>query len=456
MSILKFCKRFFALAALLALAGLGRFPMHAAPSDVRRDAVVEAVEKAMPSVVNIGTKTRREQLSYQYEWRRNAWTPFAKALPPQESAGSGVIIDEAGYVLTNVHVAEGADEIWVNVDGRIYRADPIVGLRQTDVALLKIRAKPEEKFRAARFAPDDDLLLGETVLALGNPFGLGGSVSRGILSSKSRRPEAKEAEELDVPDWLQTDASINPGNSGGPLVNLRGEVIGINVAVLKQAHGIGFAIPIKRVSDALAEMFTPEALKQLWFGARLKPGSHPLRVTDVEPESPAAKAGLKAGDAILTLDGKPVQSFMEFSAALIDGEKERTYKVQIERGGNRSALSLRLAPESSFFNADLVLKRTGMRLQELTPELADTLGLSYYGGLVISEVARRSPAAEARLEPRQVLQSVDGRPLHDVRDLARLINGRKAGEKLQLAITAEQAFGPFMRRVVRKAELTLR
>src|SRR4029434_6740283 len=125
----------------------------------------------------------------------------------------------------------------------------------SDVALLKIRSRDNEKFTAVRFAADDDLLLGETVLALGNPYGLGGSVSRGILSSKSRRPPL-ENEPLEVEDWLQTDAAINPGNGGGPLVNLRGELIGVNVAVYREGQGIGFAIPVRRVSAALGEMYS--------------------------------------------------------------------------------------------------------------------------------------------------------------------------------------------------------
>lgn len=445
-----------ALLAILALTTPGPAAQAAAEPDIRRDAVVQAVEKTMPSVVNIGTRTRVERRGYYYEWWRDAWAPYAQALPAQESAGSGVIIDEAGYVLTNVHVVEGADEVWVNVDGKIHRADPIIGVRQSDVALLKIRTKGGEKFRAARFASDDDLLLGETVLALGNPFGLGGSVSRGILSSKSRRQEAVESESLDVPDWLQTDASINPGNSGGPLINLRGEVIGISVAVLKQAQGIGFAIPVKRVSKALSEIFTPEAMKQLWFGARLNPGSPPLSVLEVEPESPASRAGLQPGDQILALDDKPVRSFMEFSAALMDIGDSRSVKLQLLRKSERISANVRLVPEKEFFNAELVQRRSGLKLRELTAELAESLGLSQSGGLVIAGVDRRSPAAEAHLEPGQVIRSVDGRAISDLRELARWIQSRKPGTKLRLAILVEQNVGFFVRQGTKQVELTLR
>jgi len=205
---------------------------------------------------------------------------------PQYSAGSGVIIDEEGYVLTNVHVVEDATEIMVTLsDKRSYPADLVIGTRKSDVALLKIRAKPGEKFVPVEFAADEDLLLGETVIALGNPFGLGGSVSKGILSAKTRRSSPQEGM-LEMEDWLQTDAAINPGNSGGPLVNLDANLIGLNVAIFREGQGIGFAIPVKRVTEALGEIFTPENIAKFdafvfytqgdLFSAASKDGSNPM------------------------------------------------------------------------------------------------------------------------------------------------------------------------------------
>ena len=248
----------------------------------RRSPTVNAVAKVMPSVVNIATKTRVQRVGYLYNWWRDNWTPYAQQLPPQESAGSGVIVSESGHVLTNVHVVRDADEIWVkltdeNGEQKVYQAEAIAGSLTTDIALLKIiPSKKGETFAAATFAANDDLLLGESVMALGNPFGLGGSVSQGILSSKSRRTET-DGKRLEIPDWLQTDASINPGNSGGPLINLSGEMIGINVAVLKEGQGIGFAIPIKRVNESLSRFFTPEFLDDNWFGAKIDASSRPRR-----------------------------------------------------------------------------------------------------------------------------------------------------------------------------------
>src|SRR5687767_4673038 len=181
-------------------------------SDVRRDATVTAVEAVMPAVVNIATETVVEINDPLENLYREFFGPYYRRRPPntQHSLGSGVIIDEEGFVLTNFHVVNRARRIWVKLDdGREFECEKVSLTQLSDVALLRIRRKGEEKFSAVKFAGDDDLLVGETVLALGNPFGLGGTVTRGILSSKSRRPP-RENEQLDVLDWLQTDAAINP------------------------------------------------------------------------------------------------------------------------------------------------------------------------------------------------------------------------------------------------------
>ena len=222
--------------------GLSPSPARAIEMDVRRDATVNVIEKIMPAVVNIATATIVEQAndpSLEVFRRYFGWRVPTEKHEEPFSVGSGVVVDEEGYILTNFHVLEHAARVQVKLwDGRVYDADPLVYTPLKDVALLKLRAKPGEKFQAIKFAKDDDLLLGETVLALGNPYGLGGSVTRGILSSKNRRTDLG-GERLTAQDCLQTDADINPGNSGGPLVNLRGELIGINVAVYREGQGMG-------------------------------------------------------------------------------------------------------------------------------------------------------------------------------------------------------------------------
>ena len=240
-------KRIFVVVfrAAVLLAGAALVPAMAQqtdltktdPLDVRRDATVEAIERVMPSVVNVegsadvDPNSADDRLMAEFfGWR------LQQVQEAVVSRGSGVIIDEEGYVLTNVHVVDGVKRVFVKFnDG----SDPIEAERVAlnagkDVALLRLKS-PGRKFPAVKFAKDDDLLLGETVIALGNPFGYAGSVSRGILSSRARRGpnEDRSRGELDTLDWIQTDAAINPGNSGGPLINLRGDLIGINVATLR-------------------------------------------------------------------------------------------------------------------------------------------------------------------------------------------------------------------------------
>ena len=431
----------FALAATAALL----FTARAQTADVRRDAAVTAVERVMPSVVNIATTTVVDSTDPYFRWRAEF---FGYRVQPQlqevpASVGSGVIMDESGYVLTNEHVVKGAKSIWVKLmDGRELEAERVTGTTKTDVALLRIKSKDGDKFTPVRFAADDDLLLGETVITLGNPFGLGGSVSKGILSSKSRRP-ATEDSPLDVADWLQTDAAINPGNSGGPLINVRGELIGLNVAVYREGHGIGFAIPIKRVNEALSRYFTPEGTKALWFGARVRSGASLLEVTAVETASPADKGGLRVGDTVLQVAGKTPRNFIEFMRELNAAGSDKPVSLLIRRAGVQQTLSVRLTPERDFFNADLVRQKLGLQVQELTRELAASSGFPFFGGFMVADVDKDSPAAEAKLEKFFVIRGVDNQPARDLVELGRLLHAKRTGDTARLNVIAPPKRGSF-------------
>jgi serine protease Do len=412
----------------------------AAPPDIRRDATVEAVERVMPSVVNIATSRIVEYHDFYDQLRREFF-----GLPPQnqprtqeqlDSLGSGVIIDEDGYILTNLHVVRRGNRVQVKLaDGRVYDADKIVATEKSDVALLKLRAKPGEKFKAIQFAPNDDLLLGETVIALGNPFGLGGSVARGILSSKNRRP-ATGNEPLNIADWLQTDAAINPGNSGGPLVNLKGELIGINVAVYREGQGIGFAIPVRQVSAALAQFFSPEVTYSLWFGARLKPGFKPLTIAEVQDDSPAARAGLKPGMEIVQVNGKTPKTVVEFSDQIMPGPASREATLVTQDGGNRRTVKVTLEPFE-----DVVKRRLGLTVEELTPQAAARLGLPQAQGLMISAVEKNSPAARAELQPGMLLTGLDKNSLGEMRDLGLSLTQKGPNESATLTLVVFRQLG---------------
>ncbi|HTD67032.1 MAG TPA: trypsin-like peptidase domain-containing protein [Candidatus Limnocylindria bacterium] len=453
------------LASLLAsIAGVRAAAAAPAP-DIRRDATVEAVQRALPAVVNIRTETIVERHDPFEQLFTGLWGPYYRRRGPETtySLGSGVIIDEDGWVLTNFHVVSRATKVFVRLtDGRELEAERVVGASFTDVALLKISNPKGEKFSAIQFASDDDLLLGETVIALGNPFGLGGSVSKGILSSKSRRPPL-ENEPLEVEDWLQTDAAINPGNSGGPLVNLRGDLIGVSVAVYREGQGIGFAIPVRRVTAALSDMYSPETLRSLWFGARVKPGILPLTISSVQPESPAGKAGLRAGDQIVEVNGKAPKRFIEFIRELIDAGTSNTVSLVVQRDGQRHSARVRLVRESSFFNSDLVRKKIGLSIEDVTPEIARTLGLGDKRGVVITDVDADSPAARAGLQKNMIITTVDGQvawyemqPAPSFVPVAKALYAKARGDKSQFEVIIPRRVGRFVELQQAKVEVAVR
>lgn len=442
----------------LVLSGLFTLSVSARASepDIRRDATVIAVEKVLPSVVNIATETVIEyhewydtMLREFYGWDR---TPVHQE--KSTSLGSGVIIDEDGYVLTNLHVVRRANRIQVKLwDGRQYDAEPLVATPGSDVALLKLKTRPGEKFKAIKLAADDDLLLGETVIALGNPFGLGGSVTRGILSAKNRRLSTGD-QPLDVQDWLQTDAAINPGNSGGPLVNLRGELIGLNVAVYRESSGergpgVGFSIPVKQVSAALSRFFTPEVTDSLWFGAQFKNGTGPLAVTAVQAGSPADKAGLRPGDEVLAVNGKSPKSLIACNRLLVEGK--HSPELLIDHEGRQRTVSVRLV---SF--EDLVRNRLGLTLLEITPQAAAGLGVQPGQGLFIDEVQKGSPAADAELQRGYLLTAMDGQQTSSLRSVAEVLSGKKKGESVQVAVVVPRRLGAFVELQHGTAELEVR
>jgi serine protease Do len=420
--------------------------MQAQETDVRRDATVNAVERVMPSVVNIATKGKIPVRNPIERMQRQMWGQ--QLFDEFTAKGSGVVIDENGYLLTNEHVIEGADEIQVRfgTGTNTYEATVISSDEKTDVALLKLVGKPGEKFRAIKLAREDDLLLGETVLALGNPVGLGGSVTRGILSSKSRIAP-QEGAVLDIPNYLQTDAPINPGNSGGPLVNLRGELIGINVKVLTQTEtgepvqGIGFAIPIRLVEDALYEIVPTEYVKSFWFGARVKVGSYPLAITSVQPESPAGKAGLKVGDIVMQVNGKVPKTFIDFGD-LLASNATAEIPITIRRGETVSDFHVRMVPEKTVFNAKMIRDKLGLALEK-SPN-----------GFVITDVQPDSPADAAGLQPRMIVQTIDMQaPPDDVTGIAKLIYAKKKGEPVSLNLVVLEQNGAFT--MVRRGRVEL-
>ncbi len=425
--------------------------------ELRRDATVRAVEKVLPSIVNIQTEILVERRDFYNDLLWDFFGPYYRKRPSRSaySLGSGVIIDDAGYVLTNAHVVRRADRIEVILhDGRKYEAQAFAGDDDSDVALLKIISKEGERFPAVQFAKSDDLFLGETVIALGNPFGLGSSISKGVLSSKNRRPEI-DGTPLDIADWLQTDAAINPGNSGGPLINLYGDMIGLNVAVYKDAQGIGFAIPMKRVTEALGEIFMPEFLSGLWFGARIDAGHQPLKVEAVQEGAPAAQAGLRADDLILSINEYPASNIIDYFTELTRSEGAKPVEISILRDGKPVILKAKLEPEASHYNSELIRKRTGITLQALTNELRSYFGLRGVHGFIVSNVDPNSPGSRARIKESFFITGIEGRPLRTITDAAKLIDSIPSGKTITLQALIQRNLGTLVSRRTIEIPITL-
>lgn len=424
--------------ALGCLAGGVTTPARALETDVRRDATVEVVEKVMASVVNIAVETLTERDDAYYQMLRRYYN-YPKEQQRGFSVGSGVIIDEAGFLITNFHVVENASRVQVKLSsGEVYDAEPCAGSSQRDIVLLQIRTTENRKFHAMRFAQNDDLLLGETVIAIGNPYGLGGSVTRGILSSKNRR-ESSGNQPLDVPDWLQTDADINPGNSGGPLINLRGELIGINVAVHREAQGMGvsFAIPVKHINAALSEFFTPEAANHRWFGAR--PGSFnaPLSINFVQPRSPAETAGLRVGQRILRVNDFVPRNLVEFQRLVTSNmQADNQAVLEVEDHGQRKSITVNLVPFR-----ELTRQKLGLVFAEISPEITAELGVNPGEALVIQSVERGSPAEAMNLRPGFLVTALDDRKVGRILNGADIISSKAPGERLKVAFFVPPRFG---------------
>ncbi|MCS7090574.1 MAG: trypsin-like peptidase domain-containing protein [Verrucomicrobiota bacterium] len=424
------------------LSALPADEAHAAAADeadLRRDATVRAIERALPTVVNIATtriveyRDPYQDLFYQFYGRR---APVERREEPS-SIGSGVIIDEEGYILTNFHVLRRASRVYVKLqDGRVLEAEPLVYTPHKDVALIKVSLPREERLPAIAFAGDDDLILGETVIALGNPYGLGTSASRGILSSKARRPPV-EGEPLGTQDWLQTDAGINPGNSGGPLINLRGELIGINVAVYRehQGMGVGFAIPVKQVNEALSEFFSPEVTSALWFGARVKGLHGPLMITSVQPGSPAARAALQEGMAIESVDGSRVRGLVEWNRRMTEAG-ERSVRLGVRLGGSRRTAEVQLVAFDS-----LVQQKLGLRLLQPTPQVAAAFQVNPGEGLFIESVEPRGPADRAGIPARSLLVGVEGQAVGSLFQVVELLVPKSSGERVRLTLLVPRRLG---------------
>ncbi len=377
----------------------------------------------------------------------NFMSPFMGMGPShdyiQKSLGSGFIISKDGYIVTNNHVVEGADDIKVKLaNKKEYHAKVIGRDPKTDVALIKINA---HNLVPLKLGDSDALKVGNWVVAIGSPFGLEQTVTAGIVSAKGRI-----IGEGPYDDFIQTDASINPGNSGGPLLNMKGEVVGINTAIIKSGQGIGFAIPSNLAKGIIAQLKKSGKVTRGWLGVAIQDITPELAeyyglkndsgalVAKVYKDNPAYKAGIKAGDVIIKVDGEKIQSSRDLSANIAGHGVGERVKVTLIRNGHEKTVYVKLGERNGNEAEALSENSTGFDefgfgFQELNPSLAKALGYPLETkGVVIAEIKPKSRAAETGLKKGDLLKEVNRIPIKTLKDYKRVLRNIKKGGVVQL------------------------
>jgi len=386
---------------------------------------VALANKLSPAVVNISTsQTVETPQLFPGPYRR----PFS-----QRSLGSGFIIDPDGFILTNNHVVINAEKIVVKLsDGREFEAKAIGKDPKTDIALIKIGAAGE--LPTVSLGDSDKLQVGEWVLAIGNPFGLDQTVTAGIVSAKGRIVGAGAYD-----NFIQTDASINPGNSGGPLVNMQGEVVGVDTAIFTRSGGnigIGFAIPINLVKDLLPELRTKGKVVRGWLGVaiqRVTPAlaeglglekSRGALVTFVATNSPADRAGMKVGDVIIEFDGNKIDNSDKLPLVVARTPVGKDVQVKVIRDKQEMNLSISISQlkEKEVVASAKDKKNLGLTVQNVTPQVAESLGLDRTDGVVVRAVRPGSAADEAGLRRGDFILEIDRKRIKNLSDFQNAAN----------------------------------
>jgi len=418
------------------------------------DAFVSVADRATPSVVNVSVKLKpeagqEEGPSPEMEERfREFFGPelferFFRRRAPREdgrAAGSGVIVDPRGYILTNNHVVENASAIEVRLsDDRKFKATLVGRDPRTDLAVLKVESPAP--LPVADLGDSDRLRVGQWAIAIGNPFGLDRTVTAGIISATGRTHVGVATYEA----FIQTDASINPGNSGGPLLNLDGRVIGINTAIVSSGQGIGFAIPITMARDIMTQLIARGRVVRGWLGVVIQDLTPELAagfgvkedagvlVAEVMKDGPAAAAGLKPGDVITGFGGSPIKDVTDLQKRVAAVEPGRPSPIVVIRDHQPLALSVKVGEqptEEALAAAESGEDVLGLTVEPLTPETARQNRLSARRGLLVTEVAPGSPGAEAGIKPGDAIVEVNRRPVADATAFRQIAAALKPGESI--------------------------
>ncbi len=428
---------------------------------------VEIAKKQNPAVVNISTKTKRKNAvrapraprgprnNPQNPRGRGPFEDFYDRFfgerdrdrgQPRRGMGSGFIIDSKGLILTNNHVIDGADEIIVLLqDGgsqeKEYTAKLIGADPKTDIALIQLELDSGDKkdLPHLKLGNSDKLEVGEWVVAIGNPFGLSHTVTVGVVSAKDRSIGSGPYDE-----YIQTDASINPGNSGGPLMNITGEVIGINTAIISGNSGgnvgIGFAIPINVAKGILNDLKEKGSVTRGWLGVMIQRITPDLAesfklneregalVGDVIPDGPAEKAGIKRGDVIVKFNGEDVKTMEVLPKIVAATRPGKTVSVEVIRDGKKKIIQVHIAVLEDRKVRVAALDPLGVQVQTLTPELAQGMDLGADSGVVVSDVTPGEPGGEAGLRRGDVITEINRKPVENEADYQGMVKKLKKGD----------------------------
>lgn len=361
----------------------------------------------------------------------------------QKSLGSGFITDREGYIVTNNHVVENADEIKVKLaNGKEFDAKVVGRDPKTDLAVIKIQGSSD--LHPLTMGNSDDLKVGNWVVAVGSPFGLEQTVTAGIVSAKGRTIGAGPYD-----NFIQTDASINPGNSGGPLINTRGEVVGINTAIIASGQGIGFAIPVNMAKNVVPQLKDKGKVARGWLGVGIQEVTPELAqsfnmkdkqgalVGEVFKDSPAEKAGIEQGDIIVEFDGKQIKESKDLPHLVAATPIGKSVPVKVARNGKMVSKDVKVA-EMEEKTTEVAKAPTGKKLgigvQNVTPDIARQLGLKETAGVVVTQVEPGSPAENAGIQRGDVIHEVDRKPVKDVRGLMDQIAKTKDNESILLLV----------------------
>ena len=417
----------------------------------------ELVKRVGPEVVNISTTKviKRGPMPRAFgnegPWRDffgdDFFERFFGQMPKehkQRSLGSGVIIDpQKGYILTNNHVIAGADEITVRLDdGKEYKAEVVGRDPKTDLALIRTKVALDVE-AGAPMGDSDKTEIGEWVMAIGNPFGLERTVTVGILSAKGRVIGAGPYD-----DFLQTDAAINPGNSGGPLFNMKGEVIGINTAIVASGQGIGFAIPINMAKELLPQLEKGKVTRG-WLGVSIQEVTEDIAksfklkdakgalVAEVMEDTPAQQGGMERGDIITSFDGKEVETPNDLQRIVASTSPDKGVKVKVIRDGKIKTLTVKVGtmPEETTETEKAITTDLGLTVQTLTPDLAEQFNWSREEkGVLITGVDPSGAGAEVGLRRGDLIKEIDRQNVESTEDYSRIVGKAKKGESLLFLI----------------------